>query len=154
MRGSHDEGMHNAAAEFEALFRHVYLAFHRRDGRRAGLSGASWAVLTHLSLAGPVTIGEAAAHLDRAQSVVSDIVTQLSSKGYLERRADPADRRRIVVWLTPAGAAALREDANVLSEPLLATAIEKLPSSTVTALLDGLRELVASTSHPHERKPE
>jgi DNA-binding MarR family transcriptional regulator len=142
--------MHNAAAEFEALFRDVYLAFHRRDGRRAGLSGASWAVLTHLSLAGPVTIGEAASHLDRAQSVVSDIVTQLSSKGYLERRPDPADRRRILVWLTPAGTAALREDANVLSEPLLAAAVDRMPESTVGAMLDGLRELVATTRHPQK----
>lgn len=143
--------MQNAAAEFGGLFREIYLIFHRRDGRRAGFSGASWAVLTHLSLAGPVTIGEAAAHLDRAQSVVSDIVTQLASKGYLERRADLADRRRILVWLTPAGAAALRQDSDVLSEPLLAAALESMPPPAVEALLAGLHELVAGAPHPHER---
>lgn len=145
--------MQNAAAEFEGLFRDVYLAFHRRDGRRAGFSGASWAVLTHLSLAGPVTIGEAAAHLDRAQSVVSEIVTQLASKGYLERRPDPADRRRILVWLTPAGATALRDDANVLSESLLLAALGRMPDPEVTAMLTGLRELVAGAPRPHERNP-
>lgn len=145
--------MQNQAAEFEALFRDVYLTFHRRDGRRASFSGASWAVLTHLSLAGPVTIGEAAAHLDRAQSVVSEIVTQLESKGYLERRTDPDDRRRTLVWLTPSGAATLREDANVLGEPLLVDAIERMPASTVSALLDGMRALVSAAPHPHERTP-
>lgn len=145
--------MQNAAAEFEGLFRDVYLAFHRRDGRRAGFSGASWAVLTHLSLAGPVTIGEAATHLDRAQSVVSEIVTQLASKGYLERRPDPADRRRILVWLTPAGATALRDDANVLSESLLLAALGRMPDPEVTAMLTGLRELVAGAPRPHERNP-
>ncbi|MGV8880807.1 MAG: MarR family transcriptional regulator [Rhodoglobus sp.] len=117
------------------------------------MSGASWAVLTHLSLAGPVTIGEAASHLDRAQSVVSDIVTQLASKGYLERRADPADRRRVLVWLTPTGAATLCEDTNVLSESLLAASMEKMPAPAVTALLDGLRELLGATPHLHERNP-
>jgi DNA-binding MarR family transcriptional regulator len=151
---SHHEDMQNTAAEFEGLFRDVYLAFHRRDGRRAGLSGASRAVLTHLSLAGPVTIGEAASHLDRAQSVVSDIVTQLASKGYLERRADPDDRRRILVWLTPAGAATLRDDANVLSESLLVAAIQTMPAPAVAAMLNGLRDLVARAPHPVERNPQ
>jgi hypothetical protein len=47
----------------------VYLTFHRRDGPRSQLTNASVAVLEHLALAGPLTIGEAAAHLCRAQSV-------------------------------------------------------------------------------------
>ena len=145
--------MQSPAGEFEMLFREVYLAFHRRDGRRAGLSGASRAVLTHLSLAGPVTIGEAALHLDRAQSVVSEIVTQLESRGLLERRADPADRRRTLVWLAPDGVAALRHDSNVLGESVLADAFERMPAATVTALLDSMRALLESAAHPHERTP-
>ncbi len=60
------------AAEFEGLFREVYLAFHRRDAPRGGMAGASRAVLQHLVLAGPLTVGEMAVHLDRAQSVVSE----------------------------------------------------------------------------------
>jgi hypothetical protein len=70
-------GSGEAAVEFDRLFQAVYLTFHRRDGKRSELSGASRAVLAHLAMAGPVTVGEAARHLDRAQSVVSDIVTQL-----------------------------------------------------------------------------
>jgi len=60
------------AGEFEELFRAVYLTFHRRDGPRSQLSGASAAVLEHLALAGPLTIGEAAAHLRRHREVLSE----------------------------------------------------------------------------------
>jgi DNA-binding MarR family transcriptional regulator len=41
------------------------------------LPNASLAVLEHLAHAGPFTVGEAAAHLSRAQSVVSEIVSHL-----------------------------------------------------------------------------
>jgi hypothetical protein len=54
------------AERFADLFRAVYLTFHRRDGPRSQLPGASRAVLEHLALAGPLTIGEAAAHMSRA----------------------------------------------------------------------------------------
>jgi hypothetical protein len=35
-------------------------------------------VLSHLAVAGPLTVGEAAVHLGRAQSVVSEIVDALA----------------------------------------------------------------------------
>ncbi|MGD0606906.1 MAG: hypothetical protein ABSA53_25375, partial [Streptosporangiaceae bacterium] len=63
------------AERFAELFQAVYLTFHRRDRPRSGLPGASRAMLEHLALAGPLTIGEAAAHMRRAQSVISEIVT-------------------------------------------------------------------------------
>lgn len=69
------------AERFAELFRGVYLTFHRRDGPRSQLANASRAVLEHLAMAGPLTVGEAAGHLDRAQSVVSEIVTHLEHQG-------------------------------------------------------------------------
>jgi DNA-binding MarR family transcriptional regulator len=69
------------AGEFEQLFRAVYLTFHRRDAPRSQLANTSLAVLEHLALAEPLTIGEAAAHLRRAQSVVSEVVSHLERQG-------------------------------------------------------------------------
>jgi DNA-binding MarR family transcriptional regulator len=132
------------ALEVDRLFRAVYLAFHRRDGRRSELSGASRAVLTHLTLAGPLTVGEAAAHLDRAQSVVSDLFSQLEGKGLLEREPDPADRRRTLVWLTAAGFARLEQDQQVLSIPLLRRAWAAMEPADRDAALAGLAALVAA----------
>ncbi len=133
------------AERFAGLFRAVYLTFHRRDGPRGQLPGASRAVLEHLAMAGPLTIGEAAAHLGRAQSVVSEIVSHLTDQGLLERESDPADRRRTLIWLTPAGQDALRRDREVLGLDLLARAFTRLPAGQADALIAGLQALVHAT---------
>jgi DNA-binding MarR family transcriptional regulator len=135
------------AEQFAELFRAVYLTFHRRDGPRGQLAGASRGVLEHLALAGPLTIGEAAAHMRRAQSVISEIVTHLEQQGLLERESDPADRRRTLIWLTPAGHEALRRDREVLSVDLLTSAFARLAPGDADALFTGLRALIAPTPY-------
>ena len=132
------------AEQFEAAFRQAYLRFHRRDGKRSELSGASRAVLTHLSLSGPVTVGELAEHLDRAQSVVSDIVSGLEAKRLLAREKDPADRRRTLVWLTHDGLDLLAADRRVLSTDLLGRALARMSPDDRAALLHGVRALLAA----------
>ena len=139
------------AERFAELFRAVYLTFHRRDGPRSQLAGASRSVLEHLALAGPLTIGEAAAHLARAQSVISEIVTHLERQGLLEREDDPADRRRTLIWLTPAGHEALRRDRAVLGVDHLGRTMARLPPSQADDLIAGLRALVGlAAPAPHE----
>ena len=137
------------AGEFAELFRAVYLTFHRRDGPRGQLPNASLAVLEHLAHAGPFTVGDAAAHLSRAQSVVSEIVSHLERQGMLERVSDPADRRRTLVWLTGAGQDTLRRQREVLSTDLLAGALSRMPPDQVSTLLGALCSLIsAATGSP------
>jgi DNA-binding MarR family transcriptional regulator len=130
------------AERFAELFRAVYLTFHRRDRPRSELPGASRAVLEHLALAGPLTIGEAATHMRRAQSVLSEIVSHLERDGLLERENDPGDRRRTLVWLTPDGQEALRRDRDVLGIDLLARAMARMPSGRADALNTGMSALI------------
>ena len=137
-------GPEEFAREFEDAFQQAYLRFHRRDAKRTQMSGASRAVLLHLAHTGPLTVGEAAHHLDRAQSVVSDIVTQLEGKGLLEREADPDDRRRTLGWLTPRGFDALDREGQVLSTDLLARAGADLTPDQRAALVGGLHALIAA----------
>jgi DNA-binding MarR family transcriptional regulator len=144
---------HERAERFAERFRAVYLTFHRRDGPRSQLQGASRAVLEHLAMAGPLTIGEAAGHLNRAQSVVSEIVSHLEGQGLLERESDPADRRRTLIWLTEAGHDALRRDREVLGLDLLARALARVPPGQADELIAGLQALVQAAGqldqHPH-----
>jgi DNA-binding MarR family transcriptional regulator len=130
------------AERFAELFHAVYLTFHRRDRPRSELPGASRAVLEHLALAGPLTIGEASAHMRRAQSMISEIVTHLERDGLLERENDPRDRRRTLIWLTPAGHEALRRDREVLGVDLLACAMARLPPDQADALNAAMRALI------------
>ena len=142
------------AERFAELFRAVYLTFHRRDGPRSQLAGASRSVLEHLALAGPLTIGEAAAHLARAQSVISEIVTHLERQGLLEREDDPADRRRTLIWLTPAGHEALRRDREVLGVDHLARTMARLAPGRADELIAGLRTLVDLATNPSDPKED
>ena len=134
----------DASRQFGELFPAVYLRFHRRDGKRSELPGASRAVLQHLTLSGPVTVGELARHLSRAQSVVSDIVSHLERDGLLERQTDPADARRTLVWLSEAGLARVESEREVLSRELLARAMARMSPADVAALLRGTRALIAA----------
>jgi DNA-binding MarR family transcriptional regulator len=148
-----------AAQRFASLFPDVYLRFHRRDEKHSELSGASRAVLTHLAMTGPLTVGEAAGHLQRAQSVVSEIVTQLAGKGLLERWRDSRDRRRTLVWLTPSGLRFLERDRDVLSIELLTAACAQMSASEREALSIGIEALLRAASDrpgrstPTHRRP-
>ena len=145
-----DQELCAQAERFAGLFRAIYLTFHRRDGPRNELSGASRAVLQHLAMSGPLTVGEAAVHLDRAQSVVSEIVDGLARKDLLERERDPGDRRRTLVWLTPAGQRALQRDGEVLGLDVLAAALARMAPPDRNALLTGAAALIAAATEGKE----
>ena len=95
-------------------------------------------MLEHLALVGPLTIGEAAAHMCRAQSVISEIVTHLERDGLLERENDPGDRRR----QSDLAHAASRRDRQVLDVDLLARAMARLPPGKADGLNAAMRALI------------
>jgi DNA-binding MarR family transcriptional regulator len=140
----HEQGIDVEVQAFARMFEQTYLRFHRRDERRSAMSGTARAVLLHLARTGPLTVTEAAHHLDRAQSVVSDIVSHLEAKGLLERQVDPDDRRRTLVWLTPGGFDYLDRDREVLASPLLARALAAMTPKDRRALLAGFAALLAA----------
>ncbi len=143
-----------AVDDFSRLFPAVYLRFHRRNRKRPPVGPQAWAVLHHLQWTGPITIGEATKHLGRAQSVVSEIVDSLETKGLVARMDDARDRRRKLFWLTDAGLELLEREQEVLSRELLAEAFERLSPDERSALLSGMRALseVKLTPHPQIRE--
>lgn len=103
-------------------------------------------------MSGPLTVGEAAQHLDRAQSVVSEIVDRLEAKGLLERLRDARDRRRVLVWLSEAGQAHLAREQQVLDVERLAAAAAALSPGERRGLVEGLRALVRAVDEPRPPK--
>lgn len=143
--------MSSFASDFEALFRATYLTAVRRiRDKRDRLSPETVAFLDHLAAAGPMTLGEMARHMDRAQSTLSEMVDHLAAKGLLTRDRDPADARRSLIWLTGAGQAALIEARNVLDHDILAAAAAAMPSEDRALLL---RLFETYVSHLKGAKP-
>lgn len=112
-------------------------------------------VLQHLAAAGPLTVTEAARHLDRSQAAVSELVARLVRRGLLARMADERDRRRHLVWLTDEGQQFLRTTFQVLSPELLATALARMDDADRERLLGGLSALrEAADLAARERREE
>jgi len=141
-RGGRGPTPEATAAAVAELFPDIYLRLHRlRPKGSLRPDGQMLAVLGHLALSGPLTVGEAARHVDRAQSVMSELVDRLVRRGLAARVPDGRDRRRVLVWLTPAGEESLREEREVLSRPRLVWASARMAPADRAALLRGMRAL-------------
>lgn len=68
--------------------------------RSFNLAPRHLSLLSYLLFDGPMPVNELAARLEVAPTTVSLMVSDLSRQGVLERRTDPADRRRTIVTIT------------------------------------------------------
>ncbi len=142
----------HAAQRFAELFGQVFLRFHRRGPKRSLWTPQGWAVLQHFEIAGPLTVGEAARHMDRAQSVMSEIIDGLERKRLLARMRDARDRRRTLVWITDEGRAAMAQEREVLCGEMLESALAGLSETMRTNLLQSIEALV-TVSAKLKRQP-
>ena len=138
--------MHDDARAVADLFPAIYLRFAKR--RTSRLTAQQWAILSHLSMSGPLTVGEAARHFGRAQSVVSEIVLGLERHGLLERMRDERDKRRTLVWLSDAGLREMESSREVLDVTELEHALARMTKPKRTALVEGMRALVEAARRP------
>jgi DNA-binding MarR family transcriptional regulator len=147
------------AGEVGALHAAVYRRFKAptRGAAGADVTPRMLAVLQHLAVAGPLTVGEQAGHLRLSKASASELVDRLEAKGLVERMRDDRDRRRVFVWLTPAGRARARAYPSVLGTDDLTKAVEAMRPADRAALVRGLRALLAAgerTSVTVHRGPE
>ncbi|MCG8391597.1 MAG: MarR family transcriptional regulator [Pseudomonadales bacterium] len=78
-----------------------------RRARSLGLSRARWQVLWHLARHEGIHQAALAERLDVAPISLARQVDRLEQEGLVERRADPGDRRRCLLYLTEAAQPAL-----------------------------------------------
>ena len=74
-----------------------------------GLHRHAWRVMAVLGGEAPLSAAEVAARTSMDKVQVSRALARLGADGWLERRADPGDRRRSRLALSPAGRAVYRE---------------------------------------------
>ncbi|HEY4791683.1 MAG TPA: MarR family transcriptional regulator [Actinomycetes bacterium] len=76
--------------------------------RRHGLSHAALNALAVLEgNGGPLAAGELGARMHITSGTMTSVLDTLEGKGYIRRHADPTDRRRVLVDLTPTAQAVL-----------------------------------------------
>ena len=79
------------------------------------LSRTAASILKSLSEGGPLRVTALAARERVAQPTMSVILKRLGSRGLVERRVDPGDRRATLVAITPLGVETLSERAQLRS---------------------------------------
>ncbi|MBO9696831.1 MAG: MarR family transcriptional regulator [Sphingopyxis sp.] len=123
-------------------------AQHVRD--TAQLSLAEWRVLTHVEMIGKCSAAEVAsvAYSDRAE--VSRALGSLEQRGFVQREANPRNRKSSLVSLTPAGKAihtAIRGERGKFYEQWLTDLSDAERTTLNTALEKVTRRLVESAPH-------
>ena len=109
------------------------LGEHRLGRRHVGL-------LVHVASEGPSSVGELASALGVSLPAASTLTRELEERGLVERREDPADRRRTVVALDESTAKKVREWAEQRHRPL-EQALASLTPAERKAFLKGLGAL-------------
>jgi DNA-binding MarR family transcriptional regulator len=71
--------------------------------RAAGLTSIEWRVLATLHDGQPLTISQLAHDVLAKQPTVTKLVQRMGEQGWLALQDDPADQRRTLVSVTPAG---------------------------------------------------
>ena len=100
-------------------------------------------LLHHVSGARGISLGMVANHLGIPKSSASERVKSLERSGFLTRRRDPDDERRLSIVLTDLGVARVKRDS-VLDLVRLAAALRKISAEDRKAMLAGLERLAAA----------
>ncbi len=126
------------AAGFERFYETL-----RRLTPRGPLSLTAASTLRRLERSGPHRLSELYAPEGISQPAMTQLVTRLEKEGLAERTSDPNDGRAVVVSITDAGRAAVRERrevrARAVSELLQGLTPEE--HATVLAALPALEKL-------------
>ncbi|GAA0482500.1 MarR family winged helix-turn-helix transcriptional regulator [Streptomyces stramineus] len=133
-----------AQEQYEELARQLsVVAAVRRDLGRLlphDCSPASAVLLAQLQQYGEIRMSKLAELLAVDMSVTSRHVAYAAERGWLDRQADPADKRSRLLRITPAGEALLREVSARYTQAL-ATFLKDWPDDDIGRLIDLLARL-------------
>lgn len=141
-----------AAEEIGRLYPAVYRRFkasHRPVGD-SGLTARMLAVLRHLAAAGPLTLGELAAHLRLSKAATTELADRIEERGLVARIRDERDRRRVFIWVTDEGQAKVAAAGRVLEGDALLDAVGRMTQEERRHLVEGLRALVRAADRTEE----
>jgi DNA-binding MarR family transcriptional regulator len=131
----------SVAEQFELLYMRLWQALHRGDD--PDLSQHELQLLHHVPAERPVSLNELAGHLGIPRSTCSEMVKGLAGRGFIHRRRDPGDDRRVQLSLTSTGAERVSSDT-VLEPAALAQALAGLQAGELQSLVRLLEKVAAA----------
>jgi DNA-binding MarR family transcriptional regulator len=136
-----EDGVDTVLRCYPQIYLSCHVAHRRAPAAPEGLSDRDSTVLAHLSEREPVTAAALARHLGIRPSSLSAILSRLTSRELIERRACAEDRRAVELRLTARGARAMR-GSSVLDAGRVAQLLDRLGPDDRDTALRGL-ELLA-----------
>lgn len=134
--------------------RHLRTHFDRR-ATQFKLTRAQWRALKTIRRKEGVSQTELADFLDMQPIPVGRVIDRLEKTDYIERRADPADRRRWCLYLTPK-AHAVVDEMEVIASGLRDDAlrgVKRVDFETLLCVLAQIKDnLVALDGAPNEER--
>ena len=123
-------------ADVPRLFR---LHFDRR-AVRFGLTRAQWRALKRVHRSEGMSQSELAELLEMEPIAVGRVIDRLQKAGFVERRADPKDRRAWQLYLMP-GSHAVLDDMELISKELYRQAQRGIPASELKTMISVLARM-------------
>jgi DNA-binding MarR family transcriptional regulator len=105
--------------------------------------------LHHLRGGQPCTVGEVASAVGVSMPAASELVDRLVEAGMVERASDPADRRRVMLRLTPR-AERFTTELRAMRRAQLRSALARLEPGERPAFVRSLRALVEALAEDRE----
>ncbi len=123
----------------------------QNDGHSDGLKPTQWEALRYFARANRFSRSPSAltAYLGMTKGTVSQTVSALEKKGFIEKATGDADRRQVLIEVTAKGEKLLRRD------PLenLSASLSKLPASQRQELKEGLGDFLRATLRQRKGRP-
>ncbi len=103
-----------------------------------GLTFPQYLVILELLNGSPLSVGTLGARLDMDTGTITPLVKRLDAAGLVTRSRDPADERRVMVDLTPAGEAIRRQVLAVSGQIRSACKLDEKGIADLRGILDDL----------------
>jgi DNA-binding MarR family transcriptional regulator len=148
-RAAHDQAGDNQAGRIWAAMRDLTEGYPAKEVLRQALNlgRGSGRVKALLWLAeGPLSLTELAEVVRVDAPYATLIVDNLEERGLVERRPDPADRRRKLVALTPEGKEAAQRALRIKRDP--PPGFASLTAAELDVLEDLVRRIAAGSASP------
>jgi MarR family transcriptional regulator, organic hydroperoxide resistance regulator len=113
---------------------------------RLGLTYPQYLVMSTLWHQDGMSVGEIADHLGLESSTLTPLLQRLEAAGFVHRRRDPENERRVVISLADAGKA-LRKEAHCVTDRLTeASGMSGIQLGQITAAVRELQQAVEARS--------